>query len=255
MNDARRIGFAAVWVRVRFAGRRIFGWVKADWRFRQVVTSYSQEQEDVLLDLLLRKRETGFYVDIGCHHPFRLSNTYLLYRRGWHGVAVDPNADLIEMFAKYRPRDLALCRAIAGSHGEKTYYEFKESAYNTLNDEVGRDVVANGHSTLLRQHKIAVCPFSDIQDGYLPPGQHVDLLSIDVEGNDLDVLQSIDWTRFTPDLVVAEEHTNEAGLCAPESPIEAFLRTKGYWCRARVRRSAIYQHCTPDAARSVVPAA
>ena len=37
---------------------------------------YSQEGEDILLSRLLEeKTSTGFYVDIGAHHPTRFSNT------------------------------------------------------------------------------------------------------------------------------------------------------------------------------------
>jgi hypothetical protein len=39
---------------------------------------YAQDGEDLILDRLLEGQQSGFYVDIGAHHPLRFSNTYLL---------------------------------------------------------------------------------------------------------------------------------------------------------------------------------
>ena len=42
--------------------------------------------------------KSGFYVDIGAHHPKRFSNTYFFYKRGWSGITVEPNSDAIKLF-------------------------------------------------------------------------------------------------------------------------------------------------------------
>ena len=52
--------------------------------------SYSQEGEDMVLARYLEGQKNGFYVDVGAHHPFRFSNTYHFYLKGWHGVNIDP---------------------------------------------------------------------------------------------------------------------------------------------------------------------
>ncbi len=52
--------------------------------------SYAQEGEDLVLARLFGNQvESGFFVDIGAHHPVRYSNTYYFYRRGWTGLNVD----------------------------------------------------------------------------------------------------------------------------------------------------------------------
>jgi FkbM family methyltransferase len=218
----------------------------APYRLRR--RSYAQEGEDLLLDAIQNGKRDGFYIDIGCHHPFRLSNTYLFYTRGWRGIVIDPNDDLIRLYRRHRPRDLALCRAIARERGEMTYYRFKESAFNTLDADNCQRVLSSGQSIMLAPRQVAACPFSDIQNEFLAPGQRVNLLSIDVEGCDLDVLKSADWSRFAPDLIVAEEHTKETALWADVSDIQQFLESKGYRCRARIRRSAVFFRCGGDGA-------
>ena len=31
----------------------------------------------------------GIYIDVGCNHPIKFNNTYLLYKRGWSGINID----------------------------------------------------------------------------------------------------------------------------------------------------------------------
>ncbi len=42
---------------------------------------YSQEGEDILLRRIFGDQTTGFYVDVGAHHPKRFSNTCYFYDR------------------------------------------------------------------------------------------------------------------------------------------------------------------------------
>jgi len=51
---------------------------------------YAMEGEDIILRSLLRKKTgEGSYFDIGSSEPILNSNTYLFYKRGWRGIAVD----------------------------------------------------------------------------------------------------------------------------------------------------------------------
>ena len=50
---------------------------------------YSQNKEDIFVLNYFKKKNNGFYVDVGCHHPTRINNTYLLYKHGWRGVNID----------------------------------------------------------------------------------------------------------------------------------------------------------------------
>jgi len=71
--------------------------------------SYSQEGEDMILRRLFEKQLTGFYVDVGAHHPKRFSNTYFFYKQGWHGINIDAMPGSMKLFEKIRPRDILLC--------------------------------------------------------------------------------------------------------------------------------------------------
>ncbi len=77
--------------------------------------SYSIEGEDrIVRSLFWEKRDTGFYVDVGAHHPFRFSNTYLFYTQGWRGINIDATPGSMRAFKKHRPRDINLEIGIGG---------------------------------------------------------------------------------------------------------------------------------------------
>jgi len=72
--------------------------------------SFAQEAEDLVLDRMFPDGCPNIYVDIGAHHPFRFSNTYIFYRRGWRGTNVDANPGSIHAFRGWRRRDVLVSR-------------------------------------------------------------------------------------------------------------------------------------------------
>ena len=59
--------------------------------FYKSQTTYSQTGEDLILDILLKDKPKGFYIDIGGNHPKKFNNTFLFYKKGWDGINVEPN--------------------------------------------------------------------------------------------------------------------------------------------------------------------
>ena len=72
---------------------------------------YSQEGEDIILNRIFEDEASGLFVDVGAHHPKRFSNTFLLYKKGWHGINIDPLPGSMKIFKKQLKRevDLKLC--------------------------------------------------------------------------------------------------------------------------------------------------
>ena len=79
---------------------------------------YSQEGEDMILQRMFGQRREGFFVDVGAHHPFRYSNTYLFYKKGWRGINIDATPGSMREFEKYRPADINLEVAVSQTPGE-----------------------------------------------------------------------------------------------------------------------------------------
>ena len=83
---------------------------------------YSQTGEDIILKVLFERQNHGIYVDVGCNHPIKDSNTFHLYMSGWSGICIDANPELCRLFGKIRKRDVILHRAISNSTENETLY-------------------------------------------------------------------------------------------------------------------------------------
>jgi hypothetical protein len=71
-------------------------------------------------------------------------------------------------------------------------------------------------------------PLAEILETYMPPGRHLTFLSVDVEGMELDVLESHDWTRFRPRFVAVEWLEPLAVKAATSSSVHRFLVQQRY---------------------------
>ncbi|MEX0673985.1 MAG: FkbM family methyltransferase [Gaiellaceae bacterium] len=183
-------------------------------------TGFSQFGEDQVIARLL-PQPAGRYLDVGAYHPHVYSNTFLLYRRGWSGVAVDPNPDCELLFRIFRPRDTFI-RAGTGPAGRRVYYRYSDGAYNGFAPSPTREGVV-----LLDAVETEVRPLSSL----VPPGRF-DLLNVDVEGMDLEVLRTFDWSD-PPEVVAVEGSESDAFLRELDYALEAECGLTRLWLRRR----------------------
>jgi FkbM family methyltransferase len=151
--------------------------------------SWSQAGEDLALLNVISNQRLGSYIDIGAHHPSRFSVTRHLYQLGWSGVNVEANPDLIKDFAKMRPRDTNLCVAV-GLEPKYSFTIFEEPALSTF-DTGWRDKFINENNKVSKVVEVEGRKLRRILDEFSPTNR-IDLLSIDAEGSDLQVLQSLE---------------------------------------------------------------
>lgn len=204
--------------------------------------SWSQEGEDQILRRIFEQKPHGFYVDVGAHHPMRFSNTYLFYRRGWRGINIDAMPGSMVTFNKKRPRDINLEVGIGLEDKEVDYYIFNEPALNGFSKEIScaRDQATSIYH-IEKVVKLAVRPLSSVLEGHLPTGQTIDFMSIDVEGLDLEVLQSNDWDRYRPQFVLVE--ILESSLHEIEgSRIGSLMTGAGYAIYAKCMNTVFFRN-------------
>ena len=193
----------------------------------------------MILSRIFDGKKQGFYVDVGAHHPRRFSNTYFFYKQDWTGINVEPNPDAQRLFEKERLKDINLQCGISELEGELTYYYFDEPALNTFDYEVVKSRLDTTPYKLIKQAQIPVFRLDTIFRKYLPVKQHIDFLTIDVEGLDYSVLKSNDWNSFRPTCIVVEELNTDL-LQATTGEIAGFLRDHGYREFAKTYNSIIF---------------
>ena len=100
--------------------------------------SYSISNVDLVIDRLFRDIEKGVYIDVGCNHPIKYNNTYLLYKRGWTGINIDLDETLIKELNIIRKKDHNVQKMVGSLDGEEKeiYYYHERSAINTLSKEL-----------------------------------------------------------------------------------------------------------------------
>ncbi len=173
---------------------------------RSLKYSFSFTGEDRILEGLLKPiiTENGFYVDVGCNHPIFLSNSYGFYRKGWKGICVDANKELIKKYRYYRPKDIAVCALVSDQTQELTFHNSQNDVLSTVemsNVELMRqEGLSYNLSRMIPQTLTAI-----LQKCNAPP--QFEFLSIDVEEHDLNVLMSLDLNKFKPNVIVVEDES------------------------------------------------
>jgi FkbM family methyltransferase len=202
--------------------------------------AYSQDGEDMILRRLFEGQQSGFYVDVGAHHPYRFSNTCYFHRRGWTGINIDPNPEAIEAFRWNRPSDINVCVGVSDVAGELSFHFFNEPALNTFDSDLAAERARLPDYRLLETKRVPVRRLDDLLTEYLPRDQNIDFLSIDVEGLDLTVLRSNDWSRFRPGILLVEARERRVSAI-DNDPINAFAVATGYRLIAKTLNTLIYE--------------
>jgi FkbM family methyltransferase len=191
--------------------------------------SFSQQGEDIVLFHVLRdllKVSAPTYLDIGAAEPVLGSNTYLLYTTGGHGVLVEPNPDYVAKLRARRPNDVVVAAGVGvGKETEADYYVIRgQPPLNTFSPGVVEELRKQLGAEVERVVKMPLVPVNEVIATHL--GRAPDLLSIDVEGLDLAILQTLDFERWRPGAIIAE-----TGSPRPNEKLMRFVVSKGYEIR------------------------
>ena len=165
-------------------------------------SSYSQYGEDryVVKHKLVPRR--GLFVDVGAGDPVRFSNSYYFEQHGWTGVCIDADPRQVEALRRSRS-----CRvewaAITSAGGDVEFLQCDDPDYSTMLTHLPAVAAAEGWGctpirvpgarleTILEEHGI----------------ERINLLSIDTEGTELDVCDSMEWRIHRAAIVVIEYAT------------------------------------------------
>ncbi|MDR2469681.1 MAG: FkbM family methyltransferase [Tannerella sp.] len=205
--------------------------------------TYSEDGEDGVLRAFYEDRPAyrGFYVDIGAYHPVHLSNTHWFYERGWRGINIDATPGSMNAFRRVRRRDVNIETGVSDSYGELEFLFYGEtSTLNRLGAETSAPPTNEGEG---RKIKIQTQPVNDLLRTHLPAGQHIDFITMDVEGCELKILQSMDFGNYAPDFFLVEEldYVNRDFMSYHASPVYILLRERGYRVVAKTKRTVIFR--------------
>jgi FkbM family methyltransferase len=156
--------------------------------------SYSQHKEDIfILDVLKQfNLYESIYVDIGANHPSDISNTYLLYRNGYKGILIEPNEELCNLLRRFRKKDIVIP---IGCSDKSSVLKFNISKTPVISS-------FTNHNLSYRSTYVPVMKIDDVLSEL--DYKIISILSIDVEGLNLEVLKGASKTIKNSLLICVE---------------------------------------------------
>lgn len=208
-------------------------------------TSFAQEGEDKILEKYFGEQtNSGFFIDVGANHPHKFSNTYKLYLKGWHGINIDANPGTKKIFDKLRPRDINIETGISKTPSRLDYYTFEHNIFNTFDRETALAHCKEFSIEIKEVIKLETKTLASVLDTLDLGSTRIDFLSVDVEGFDLDVLESCDWARYRPEVILIESlHTDLEHI--QNNPVVKFLHPLNYRLFAKTYNTLFFTNKPP----------
>ncbi|MCL1883463.1 MAG: FkbM family methyltransferase [Defluviitaleaceae bacterium] len=201
--------------------------------------TYSQSGEDKIVSFLIKSIVGNMYdvtyLDLGANHAKMGSNTYLFYKRGARGVLVEANPALIPELKFYRNGDIILNNCVSDKNGDKVKFYvmgtglFGGYGLSTADKATADEIVAkNPDMKITEVLDIETVSVNSIIDFYL--GKAPVLVSLDIEGLEMQILQSIDFEKYRPLIFIIETvpYTFPYKICEKNAEIINFMEKSGY---------------------------
>ena len=203
----------------------------------------SQFQEDKFILKQFPINYKGKYLDVGCFHPTRHSNTHRMYKLGWTGMNIDLNPLTIELFNYARPKDINLNIGISNKEMEKKLYFIDElNTQNTLdpNQLFFLKNQQNIRDEEISEKIIKVKPINVILSEY--EFNHIDFMNLDVEGHELEIIENLDFNKYNIKYLCVEmlKHNSESKFKSEK--INQILKSNKYSLIKEIGFNYIYKN-------------
>jgi hypothetical protein len=197
-------------------------------KFRHYKISYSQFGEDLILEKYLENKKIvkGKYLDIGACHPRWLSNTHLLHKKGFTGFCVDLDEQKLKWFKWARGTNVeTICGAVSNSTKEfKEIYTVKtKSPFSQIDTASEKQALLQEDRKKVKFIKRKIKNYH-INDIFKKVGK-INVLNIDIEGEDFDCLKSSNLQIIDPEIVMIEEF----GSYFPSDELSNFFSKRNYY--------------------------
>ena len=202
-------------------------------------SQYSRWGEDSFLVDYFKNTSNGRYIDIGSFHPFRGSNTYLLYKKGWSGINIDINKISIDLFKLARPNDINLNLAISDTNKKIKIYQTKDlGKMNTINLKFASFFLKNYHVKESRSYNLndILCKYNTNKNN------RFELIDIDVEGSEYQILKGLNFKKYSFKLILVETHIFNLDFKQESDKIHILLKSKNYNYLKNFGETSVYEN-------------
>ena len=194
---------------------------------RILAAGWSDGREQELVRDFFGGRRSGFFAEVGANRPRFASQTWHLEQLGWGGILIEPQPDLAAALRQERTASVFAVACSSPDDAGRMRPLHVAGALSSLD----RDRMAPGAEPE-RVIDVPVRTLDDIlAEAAAPVG--FDLLSVDVEGHELEVLSGFDFARWRPALILLEDHVGSLAR-------HRFLKGAGYRLIRRFENNGWY---------------
>jgi FkbM family methyltransferase len=202
---------------------------------------FSQYQQDQFLDkILFNKKNNGFFIDIGAHDGVSINNSLFFEKyRNWKGVCIEPNPIVYDKLIKNRSSlNLNVC---IGNSNETVKFtqilgysemlsgitsKYDKRHLNRINTEI---IQKGGEIKSIDVQMVRLETINEIEN------KTIDFISIDTEGNEFDIIKSIDFRNVNVKVIVVENNYKDRDL-------EEYLENNNFVLVATLNTDEVYMH-------------
>ena len=141
------------------------------------------------------ENNTKFCIEFGAADGDFISNTKYLSEFNYRSLLIEPSRKFYKKLLKNRPRDICLNYVVSSSDCNEDKVEFHDAG---LYSSTRVDIYDVGFkSNFINSYRVKQKSFNSILSEYIPSVTNFSYVSIDVEGNELGILQTINFKKFT----------------------------------------------------------
>jgi FkbM family methyltransferase len=197
---------------------------------------FGPDRENDLKEAFFAHVRSGYFVEVGANDPYDLSQTWHLERRGWRGILVEPQPALAAALRRQRSAKVYAVACASPRQAGRTMLLHLAGIHSSLDPRLNISTISPQGAI-----EVAVTTLNEILVDAGAPSP-IDLLSVDVEGLEVEVLKGLDLKRWRPRLILIEDLAMNLGL-------HRYLRSQGYkW----MRRTGLNSWYVPHDAASAV---
>lgn len=188
---------------------------------------FSPDREQAMVREFFAARPSGFFVEVGANDPKKDSQSWHLEQAGWTGILIEPQPDLVERLRKERSARVFGVACSSPQHAGGTMRLYVAGPFSSFDPSL--------MVTGVRPEDAIDVPVRTLDDVLAEAETPipVDLMSVDVEGHELEVLSGFDFQRWRPRLILLEDHVTDLSK-------HRFMKSNGYRLMRRTGLNAWY---------------
>ena len=200
----------------------------------------AQHGEDIILWNFFKRKDSGFFIEVGAFDGEQSSNTYAFEKLGWKGILIEAGKEQYKECIANRPGSKVIHAAVGGpdAKGTITFHQVTSNEkwsgmLSYLRADERQRWRVNRDGTAVNKTEVSYRSLNNILETCdLEP---IDFITIDVEGGELDVLKGFDINQYHPRVIVVENNNRQN-----HNHMDDYLESFDYQCRSSIGCNDFY---------------